>query len=96
MSIPFIKEINKEVWGQGFTQPLFAGGFNIVEERLLKDTHLKLLLELDGYYFEAIWFFKDKLINKKQTNFVYSLQINDFLNQENVQLLIENEVPYDE
>ena len=53
---PLIEAIGRQVWGQGFPPPLFDNEFAVVEQRLVKDAHLKLTLELQGRRFDAIWF----------------------------------------
>lgn len=77
------------IWGQGFTSPLFFGKFRIVEQRLLKDKHLKLVLEKDGSEIEAIWFFQDKLLENEDVSLVYNLSLNEFRGKKSVQLLID-------
>lgn len=81
--------IRNEIWGQGFPNPLFVGKFNIVSQNILKDAHLKLQLEKDGSFFEAIWFFNSEKIETEEINLVYTLSINEFLNNKNVQLIVE-------
>ncbi len=81
--------IRDEIWGQGFPPPLFVGEFNIVEQRILKDAHLKLKLEKDGNYFEGIWFFTSEKLEVDKVNFVYTLGINEFLNNKTVQIMVE-------
>lgn len=81
--------IRDEIWGQGFPPPLFVGEFNIVEQRILKDAHLKLKLEKDGNYFEGIWFFTSEKLEVEKANFVYTLGINEFLNNKTVQIMVE-------
>lgn len=44
------------VWGQGFPEPLYANEFDVLEQRLLKDSHLKLTLGWEGRRWPAIWF----------------------------------------
>jgi single-stranded-DNA-specific exonuclease len=44
------------VWGQGFPAPLYCNEFDVIEQRLVKDRHLKLALELDGRRFNGIFF----------------------------------------
>ncbi len=81
--------IRDEIWGQGFPPPLFVGEFNIVEQKILKDAHLKLKLEKDGEYFEGIWFFTSEKLEVEKANFVYTLGINEFLNTKTVQIMVE-------
>jgi single-stranded-DNA-specific exonuclease len=81
--------IADEIWGQGFTHPLFKGKFHIVEQKILKEAHLKLKLEKDGQYFDAIWFFINEPLEQEEVEFVYSLDINEFRGNVTVQLMID-------
>jgi single-stranded-DNA-specific exonuclease len=81
--------IRDEIWGQGFPQPLFKGTFKILEQKILKEAHLKLKLEKDGQIFEAIWFFVNEIIEQEDVDFVYSLGINEFMGNITLQLLID-------
>ena len=56
ITLSLIEAIDRQIWGQGFAPPLFDNEFAVVEQRLVKDAHLKLTLELDGNRFNAIWF----------------------------------------
>jgi single-stranded-DNA-specific exonuclease len=42
--------------GQGFAPPVFCDEFRVVSQRILKERHLKLLLEKNGARYDAIWF----------------------------------------
>lgn len=81
--------IKDEIWGQGFPAPLFSGKFNLVDQKILKDAHLKVTLERDNIQYEGMWFFKSDLLDKGTHNFVYSLGINDFRDKKTVQIMIE-------
>ena len=89
MTIENIEAVNSEVWGQGFPQPLFTGNFNIVEQKLLKETHLKLKVEKDGYMFDAIWFFNNEEWSEDKINLVYTLDVNEFAGKRTVQLMVQ-------
>ncbi|HLB42664.1 MAG TPA: single-stranded-DNA-specific exonuclease RecJ [Gammaproteobacteria bacterium] len=81
-------------WGQAFPEPLFDDVFQIIEQRLVGDKHLKLRLAKLNKIFDAIAFFVD--INTwpdyscQSVRAAYRLDINDYKNQKNVQLLIEH------
>lgn len=83
------EQIRDEIWGQGFPQPLFVGKFKIISQKILKGGHLKLSLEKDGLIYEGIWFFTDMPIEEENINFVYSLGINEFMNNKTVQIMID-------
>lgn len=92
MTIENIDALNLQVWGQGFSQPLFTGTFSIIEQRVLNDQHLKLSVEKDGYIFDAIWFSNNKVWEedkRNNVNLVYNLDVNDFRGKKTVQLMIQ-------
>jgi single-stranded-DNA-specific exonuclease len=82
--------VTNEIWGQGFPQPLFVGEFKVISQHILKDAHLKLVVEKEGRTIEGIWFFKNTLLEKEYVKLVYSLSINDFRGR-NVQLMVEGQ-----
>ena len=42
IGLPLINALDQHVWGQGFPPPLFANVFTVLDQRLIKDRHLKL------------------------------------------------------
>lgn len=82
--------IQTEVWGQGFPHPLFVGNFYVIEQRILKDAHLKLILEKDHQRFEAIWFSRNTLIEGDTADLIYTIGINEFRGNRSVQLMVES------
>ncbi|MFN7778364.1 MAG: single-stranded-DNA-specific exonuclease RecJ [Betaproteobacteria bacterium] len=56
IGVGLIDALDRQIWGQGFAPPLFDNEFAVLDQRLVKDRHLKLTLELDGKRFGAIWF----------------------------------------
>jgi single-stranded-DNA-specific exonuclease len=89
ISLETTEYIEKEIWGQGFPKPLFSGVFNIISQKILKEAHLKLLLEKEGETYEGIWFFQNQEFAQETINLVYSLVINDFSGSPVVQLMID-------
>ena len=84
----FIELLESQVWGQGFPPPLFCDEFRIVNQRVLKERHLKLALEKDGRRYDAIWFgHADALPD--QVRVAYRLDANEFNGVTRVQLLVE-------
>jgi single-stranded-DNA-specific exonuclease len=76
------------VWGQGFPHPLFCDEFRVLNQRLLKERHLKLQLEKEGKQFNAIWFnHSDTLPSKIRA--AYRLEANEFNGRTSVQLNLE-------
>lgn len=80
-------------WGQNFPEPLFDGVFKIEDQRLLKEKHLKLHLRSEGgQQLEAIAFNVDTQVwpnaMLKKVRVVYKLDINEYMNQQRLQLLV--------
>jgi single-stranded-DNA-specific exonuclease len=82
-------------WGQGFAEPLFDNELEIVEQRLLKQRHLKLKLRHPGggELTDAIAFNYPELVAPSQdcaVRFVYRLDVNEFRNRRTAQLVVEH------
>ncbi len=87
-SLDFIELMDQQVWGQGFAPPLFCDEFRVLNQRVLKERHLKLQLEKDGRRFDAIWFnHADGLPPRIRA--AYRLDANEFNGRTSVQLMIE-------
>lgn len=81
-------------WGQEFPAPSFDGTFKIVQQRLLKEKHLKLILASGDKYLDAIAFNVDTRIwpNMRCENVqvAYKLDINEWQGRRNVQLIVDH------
>ncbi len=79
-------------WGQGFEEPIFDGVFEIINQRIVGGSHLKLTLKKEEQVIDAIAFNVDINIWPNQSiqkvNIAYKLDINEFRGQTNPQLLI--------
>lgn len=86
-------------WGQHFPEPVFDGQFQIVQQRLVGEKHLKLVLSpvgsrqlIDAIAFNVnldIW--PDDTIDT--VALAYRLDVNEFRGQRSLQLMIENISP---
>ena len=56
MTVPVVRVLDAEVWGQGFPAPVFDDVFEIGSQHLVKEKHIKLTLVKDGKKFDAIQF----------------------------------------
>lgn len=80
-------------WGQEFPEPLFDDTFKILEQRIVGDKHLKLRLAKENKILDAMAFFID--LNEwpnhrcNKIHAVYRLDINEYKQQCQVQLIIE-------
>lgn len=85
----FIGLLDEQVWGQGFAPPVFCDEFRVLNQRILKEKHLKLMLEKDGRRYDAIWFgHVDDL--PERALIAYRLDANEFNGVTRVQLLVEH------
>ena len=95
LSLPFARLLRQAgPFGQGFESPLFDGDFDVVQQRLVGEKHLKLVLrepsvgEIDAIAFNvdlSVW--PNAMV--KQVRIAYRLDINVYRGQESVQLIIE-------
>ena len=78
-------------WGQGFEEPIFYGDFELLEQRIVGEKHLKCTLKQvgDNRIFEGIAFFQDKLKDKR-VQVAYKLNVNHFRGVDSLQLMIES------
>lgn len=84
-------------WGQGFPEPVFDGEFILVQQRLLKDKHLKMVvapkdhpqLTLDAIIFNLAEDLRP-LSDATRLHLVYQLDVNEFRSRESVQLLVRD------
>lgn len=85
-------------FGQGFESPLFDGEFDVVNQRLVGEKHLKLVLrapevgEVDAIAFNvdlAQW----PNASHRRVQLAYRLDVNVFRGNETVQLLVEQITP---
>ncbi len=81
-------------WGQGFSEPVFDGVFDVVQRRIVGERHLKLVLkppqgedEFDAIAFNTVDSDWPEGVNRVQV--AYRLDINEFRNRRTLQLLLE-------
>lgn len=88
ISFPLVEAIGSRIWGQGFERPLFANDFHILSQRVLKDSHLKLVLDLAGSRFEAIYFRRNTPL-PAHVRLAYRPEINEYMGRRSIQLVVE-------
>ena len=92
-----IAELLREAgpWGSGFPEPCFDDVFEVIEQRLVGQKHLKLLLKKpdSSYFFDAIAFNIDPNQwpnhRAQQLHCLYRLDINEYQGRKRLQLLVE-------
>jgi single-stranded-DNA-specific exonuclease len=88
-STEFIQAMEQQVWGQGFAPPVFCDRFRVVTQRILKERHLKLLLEKNGVNYDAIWFGHTDTL-PAYADVAFRLDANEFNGKVSVQLMVEH------
>ena len=86
-------------WGQHFPEPLFHGVFEVAQQRLVGERHLKLVVksECGSRSLDAIAFNIDREQWPNPTvrwvEMAYKLDVNEYRGQESVQLLVSHLAP---
>jgi single-stranded-DNA-specific exonuclease len=91
-STSFIELMDGQVWGQGFAPPVFCDEFRVLSQRILKEKHLKLLLERNGRRYDAIWFGRTDGLGER-ARVAFRLDANEYNGVTKVQLLVEHAEP---
>lgn len=83
----------EEIWGQGFPQPVFFGEFEISQQSLMKEKHLRLMVKPLGAGasskpLTAVWFNRTQSLPVK-ARLAYRLVTDRHQGQARVQLMIE-------
>ena len=89
ISLAIARLLENEIWGQGFPAPLFVDEFDVEQQRVLKEKHLKLKLRKGNTLIEAIQF-NFSCQPGHSTRAAYRLSINEYMGVENPQLMIEH------
>ena len=89
ISLETARLLENEIWGQGFPAPLFMDEFDVEQQRVLKEKHLKLRLRKGDTRIDAIQFnFTTQPGNR--TRLAYRLAINEYMGVESPQLMVEH------
>lgn len=83
-----VHQIDEQIWGQGFDAPIFSNEFSVMKQTLVKNAHLKLILDLGGQRFDAIFFRRTEAL-PGTVRLAYRPNINEFMGRRTVQLVIE-------
>ncbi|NOT66527.1 MAG: single-stranded-DNA-specific exonuclease RecJ [Methylotenera sp.] len=85
MTFAAAQTLENQVWGQGFAPPLFYDAFEVVNQRVLGEKHLKLTLKKESLVIEAIYFGHPDLLTSP-IQAAYQLQTNSYNGAQKVQL----------
>ena len=79
-------------WGAGFEEPTFHGEFEVVNERVVGERHLKLVLKRGERVADAIAFDQPPL-GAGRVRALYQLGVNDYRDMETLQLVVADIEP---
>ena len=96
-TLSIARDLQRQVWGQGFPEPLFEGDFKVQTQRIVGEKHLKLTLRLcsgqalssPAGSFDAIRFFSAEPA-PDNIHAVYSLGVNEYNGSESLQLIVRH------
>jgi single-stranded-DNA-specific exonuclease len=89
LNLDLARLIESQIWGQGFPQPVFCDDFEVVNQRVVGERHLKLRLARGGRVLEAMRFNAlDSLPGGVRA--AYRLSVNEFNGAQSLQLVIEH------
>jgi single-stranded-DNA-specific exonuclease len=79
-------------WGQGFSEPLFVGEFDVQAARMVGEQHVKYRLSvagrapIDAMHFGGL----EQLVKQRTLRVAYGLGVNRYMDLESLQLRIQN------
>lgn len=88
-TLDFIGLLDTQVWGHGFPVPVFCDEFTVINQRVLKEKHLRLQLERNGRNYTAIQFGNNATLPRR-ARLAYRLDANEFNGRTSVQLIVEH------
>lgn len=93
MTYAIAQTLENQVWGQGFPPPLFYDEFEVVNQRILAEKHLKLSLRAlsnpSAAVIDAIYFNQTEFL-ESHIQAAYQLQTNSYNGTQKVQLNIRH------
>ena len=88
-TLAFAREIGEQVWGQGFPAPSFDDDFEVIEERVVGEKHVRLSLRRDHKRFDAIAFNHPPGF-PAHVRLAYRLEVEEYQGLAALQLVVEH------
>ncbi len=89
--LALVDAIERAVWGQGFPAPVFCDEVEVLQQRLLKEKHLRLDVRLGAQRLSAIAFGRAEPVGRRAT-LVYRIAKNEWNGRTDLQLIVEQVV----
>ena len=83
-----VRQLDDQVWGQGFEAPVFCDEVQVLQQRLVGEKHLKLRVRHAGALRDAIWFGHAEPL-PAQVRLAYRLSLDEFQGQQRIQMVVE-------
>ncbi|MBK7901367.1 MAG: single-stranded-DNA-specific exonuclease RecJ [Azonexus sp.] len=88
ISLEIARLLEREVWGQGFPAPLFLDEFEVEQQKILKEKHLKLRLRKGSSRIDAIQF-NFAAQPGPRARIAFRLAVNEYMGVQTPQLTVE-------
>jgi single-stranded-DNA-specific exonuclease len=82
------RELDAQVWGQGFEAPVFCDRAEIISQRLVGERHLKLRMKVGGVLRDGIWFGRSEHLPASAV-LAYRIAADEYQGQLRVQMMVE-------
>lgn len=92
LTTQFAYQLEQHVWGQGFPQPIFEGVFQVIQQNLVQEKHLRLTLAQSEKTVPAIWFNHNERL-PDYVHLAYRLSLNRYNGLDQVQLMVDQALP---
>ena len=89
IDLDFAHLLKRQVWGQGFPEPRFAGKFEVAAQRVVGERHSKLALLCEGQRFAAMLFGQAEPLPSR-IDAVYRVEVNEYQGATSLQLTLEH------
>ncbi len=89
MDLQIARQLDEQIWGQGFPAPQFSDDFVVLNQRVVGEKHLKLKLANQGKHLEAILFGHNESLPER-IHAVYSLSVNEYNGKQSLQLIVRH------
>jgi single-stranded-DNA-specific exonuclease len=92
LTLPLVRSLRGEVWGQGFPWPTFDDVFDVGPQRVVGERHLKVELARGGERFDAV-VFRQTAALPARIRAAYRPEVNAWNGRESLELVIEHWLP---
>jgi single-stranded-DNA-specific exonuclease len=89
LSLATARLIGEQVWGQGFPQPVFDDEFEVAQQCVVGERHLKLRLARQAATYDAILFSHATPLPQR-IRAVYRMDVNEYKGTQTLQLIVEH------